>query len=104
MKHFTREEIDNSHHLKRANLINSSTGYKPANLIGTISVSGATNLAILSPVVQLILPENSVLENGSVDLNCVKDVCTSGLDTYHEVTKFATFRCPQTANLPTFDI
>lgn len=53
MKHFTNEELTSLHHLQRANLINSISGFKPANLIGTISDSGNTNLAIFSSVVHL---------------------------------------------------
>ena len=37
----------------RLNLINSVTGYKPANLIGTKSRGGISNLAIFSSVVHL---------------------------------------------------
>ena len=37
----------------RLNLINSITGYKPANLIGTKSRGGISNLAIFSSVVHL---------------------------------------------------
>lgn len=37
----------------RANLINSVSGYKSANLIGTVSADGITNLAIFSSVVHL---------------------------------------------------
>jgi flavin reductase (DIM6/NTAB) family NADH-FMN oxidoreductase RutF len=37
----------------RANLINSITGYKPANLIGTVDAEGQTNLAIFSSLVHL---------------------------------------------------
>lgn len=39
--------------LPRLSLINSITGFKPANLIGTKSESGDTNLAIFSSVVHL---------------------------------------------------
>ena len=39
--------------IKRLNMINSITGIKPANLIGTISDDGAANLAIFSSVVHL---------------------------------------------------
>jgi flavin reductase (DIM6/NTAB) family NADH-FMN oxidoreductase RutF len=53
MKHFTREGLDNIPSRKRANLINSATGYKPANLIGTVSAAGETNLAIFSSLVHL---------------------------------------------------
>ena len=50
MIHITRKEIDSLDKLYRANLINSITGYKPANLIGTISEKGVTNLTIVSSV------------------------------------------------------
>jgi flavin reductase (DIM6/NTAB) family NADH-FMN oxidoreductase RutF len=53
MKHFTRENISELDSRKRANLINSISGYKSANLIGTISDSGVSNLAIFSSVVHI---------------------------------------------------
>jgi flavin reductase (DIM6/NTAB) family NADH-FMN oxidoreductase RutF len=210
MKHFTRQMIAELERLFRLNLINSISGYKPANLIGTISEAGSTNLAIFSSVVHLgsnppllgfivrpagevprhtyenikqtgvytinhvhenfvknahwtsakfernesefekcgltaefiedfkapfvaeskikiglkiveeipinlnktiliigelqhlILPENSLLESGNVDLNMVKDVAISGLDTYHQVEKIETFEYARIKNLPEF--
>lgn len=53
MKHFTRKDLDELERRKRANLINSLTGYKPANLIGTTSENGNANLAIFSSCVHL---------------------------------------------------
>lgn len=53
MKSISRSEIDSMEKIYRANLINSITGYKPANLIGTISGEGITNLAIISSVMHL---------------------------------------------------
>ena len=53
MKHYTKTELDELEKLTRVNLINSISGYKPANLIGTISASKQTNLAIFSSVVHL---------------------------------------------------
>lgn len=50
---FTEDDIENIALVKRLNLINSITGIKPANLIGTISNSGNTNLAIFSSVIHL---------------------------------------------------
>ena len=46
-------EIADLDRIYRLNLINSITGVKPANLIGTISAQGKTNLAIFSSVVHL---------------------------------------------------
>ena len=51
--HLTREDIQNTERIKRLNIINSITGIKPANLIGTISGDGKTNLAIFSSVIHL---------------------------------------------------
>ncbi len=49
--HFTREQIDNLHHIYKINLINSISGYKSANLIGTKSNDGIPNVAVFSSVV-----------------------------------------------------
>jgi len=53
MKIFTKTELAESERRKRANLINSLSGYKPANLIGTVSGSGVNNLAIFTSVVHI---------------------------------------------------
>jgi flavin reductase (DIM6/NTAB) family NADH-FMN oxidoreductase RutF len=211
MKHFTSQNITELEQRFRSNLINSISGYKPANLIGTISNKGVANLAVFSSVVHIganppllgfilrptgvvprhtyenikdngvytinhvheqfiaqahwtsakfeqnesefekcgltaefiesfaapfvreseikiglkfieeipvnlnktilmigeiqhiILPENSLLENGNVDLNKVKDVAISGLETYHRVERIESFPSARTNNLPEFD-
>ncbi|MRS60072.1 flavin reductase family protein [Larkinella terrae] len=51
--HLTKEAIATTERIRRLNLINSVTGIKPANLIGTISENGESNLAIFSSVVHL---------------------------------------------------
>ena len=51
--HFSKQDILNTSRIKRLNLINSITGIKPANLIGTVSKDGHTNLAIFSSVIHL---------------------------------------------------
>lgn len=50
---FTKEDIHKMDGVKRLKLINSVTGIKPANLLGTISNDGKTNVAIFSSVVHL---------------------------------------------------
>lgn len=50
---YTKEDIQNLDRVSRLKLINSVTGIKPANLIGTINNSGQTNLAVFSSVVHL---------------------------------------------------
>ena len=51
--HLSKTDIENTPRIRRLNLINSITGIKPANLIGTISDEGIPNLAIFSSVVHL---------------------------------------------------
>jgi flavin reductase (DIM6/NTAB) family NADH-FMN oxidoreductase RutF len=50
MKTFNKEELAGMDRSMRINLFNSITGIKPANLVGTISAAGQTNLAIFSSV------------------------------------------------------
>ena len=50
---FTKEDIEKLDRKYRINLINSISGIKPANLIGTRSNDGFDNLAIFSSVVHL---------------------------------------------------
>jgi flavin reductase (DIM6/NTAB) family NADH-FMN oxidoreductase RutF len=51
--HLSNEQIQGMERIYRLNLINSITGIKPANLIGTRSRDGVANVAIFSSVVHL---------------------------------------------------
>ncbi|WP_299523919.1 flavin reductase [Winogradskyella sp.] len=53
MAQFTLDDINNMHHLYRINLINSCSGYKSANLIGTKDELGTSNVAVFSSVTHL---------------------------------------------------
>lgn len=53
MLHFTQKQINALEHLHKINLINSCSGYKSANLIGTKSAQGITNVAVFSSVTHL---------------------------------------------------
>lgn len=53
MAEFSANDIDALHHLYRINLINSCSGYKSANLIGTKSEDGISNVAVFSSVTHL---------------------------------------------------
>jgi len=53
MKRFTREHIDTFDYIFKINLINSLSGYKSANLIGSVSPEGIENIAVFSSVVHL---------------------------------------------------
>ncbi len=53
MKNISKNAISEMDKIERLNLINSCTGYKSANLIGTKSVDGKTNVAIFSSITHL---------------------------------------------------
>ena len=53
MQHFSKENIDALATRYKNNLINSISGYKSANLIGTQNKAGNTNLAVFNSVVHL---------------------------------------------------
>lgn len=53
MLHVDKARLQALDKIKRLNIINSITGIKPANLVGTISPEGTTNLAIFSSVMHL---------------------------------------------------
>ena len=53
MQHFNLEDIKACSKFYRLNMINSVTGYKSANMIGTKSNSGKENVAIFSSITHL---------------------------------------------------
>ncbi|WP_405570285.1 flavin reductase family protein [Winogradskyella sp. Asnod2-B02-A] len=53
MIEFSSDDLDQMHHLYRINLINSCSGYKSANLIGTKSKDGISNVAVFSSITHL---------------------------------------------------
>lgn len=89
-KHFTLEEFEGQKDRYRAKLINSLSGVKSANLIGTKSNDGQENVSIVSSVFHLgaspaligfiIRPDtarrdtlNNIRENGFLTINHVND-------------------------------
>ncbi len=53
MIHFNSDDFNKMHHLYRINLINSCSGYKSANLVGTKSAEGINNVAIFSSITHI---------------------------------------------------
>lgn len=51
--HYDKKAIDQLDRVTRLKIINSVTGIKPGNLIGTIGENGATNLAVFSSIIHL---------------------------------------------------
>ncbi|MEM7183062.1 MAG: flavin reductase [Spirochaetota bacterium] len=53
MTHFSLKDVEEMHKTFRLKLINSITGFKSANLLGTQSESGTTNLTVFSSITHL---------------------------------------------------
>ena len=53
MIHYKRSSIDDLEKIYRINLINSASGYKSANLIGTRDDHGVANLAVFSSIIHM---------------------------------------------------
>jgi flavin reductase (DIM6/NTAB) family NADH-FMN oxidoreductase RutF len=53
MIHYSRNDIDQMDKIFRLNLINSCTGFKSANLLGTKSLNGVSNVAVFSSITHL---------------------------------------------------
>jgi len=51
--YFSKSDIENAERVYRLNMMNSVSGIKPGNLIGTKSAEGVSNLAIFSSIVHL---------------------------------------------------
>jgi flavin reductase (DIM6/NTAB) family NADH-FMN oxidoreductase RutF len=51
--HYNKQDIADWDRILRLKIINSVTGIKPGNLIGTIGPDGTTNLAVFSSIVHL---------------------------------------------------
>jgi len=66
----------------------------PIKLNGTILIIGR--------IEHLFIQQDAILDNGNVNLNRVKDVCTSGLENYHKVSPLASFPYARADNLPDF--
>jgi flavin reductase (DIM6/NTAB) family NADH-FMN oxidoreductase RutF len=53
MTYFSAEDIHNLEHIYKINLMNSCSGYKSANLIGSISETGQENVAVFSSITHI---------------------------------------------------
>lgn len=74
--------------LQRVNFVNSLSGFKSANLVGTVSETGATNLAIVSSVVHLGADPplmGMVTRPRSVERHTVENILATGVFTLNHV-------------------
>ena len=111
MPHFDQQDFREMDHLFRINLINSCSGYKSANLVGTKSPKGVSNLAVFSSVTHigsdpallgLIFRPTTVVRNtydnikatGTFTLNHIHEPLLE--DAHHTSAKYA-------ANISEFD-
>ena len=83
MKNLSKEDFDDLQKFYRINLINSCTGYKSANLIGSISKDGVENVAVFSSITHLGSNPamlGYILRPTTVPRNTYKNIKETGLD------------------------
>ncbi len=72
-------------------------------LVDEIPIAVNRTILLIGEVLHLFHPENALRPDGSLDLNLVKDVCVSGLVTYHRVEQIAAFPYAKPDGLPEFE-
>ncbi|MEM8489892.1 MAG: flavin reductase [Pseudomonadota bacterium] len=100
MMRLTAESIRNLGREPRVNLINSISGFKPANLVGTVDGSGVTNLAIMTSVVHIGAAPPLlalVVRPDSVERHTLQNIRDTGVYTINHVAKSFVAAAHQTA-------
>ncbi|GAA4281694.1 flavin reductase family protein [Gaetbulibacter aestuarii] len=96
MTYFSDTDIENLEHIYKINLINSCSGFKSANLIGTRSKDGIENVAVFSSVTHLgsspallgfFLRPTTVLRNTYVNLKETGEYTINPI--HHDIIKDA---------------
>lgn len=88
MQIFNQQDINKLDKIYRINLINSCSGFKSANLLGTISTEGITNVAVFSSVTHLGSNPPTlgfILRPTSVPRNTYKNIKDSGVFTINHI-------------------
>jgi len=98
--HLQSTDIQALERRRRAALINSITGYKPANVVGTADSSGQTNLAIMSSLVHI--GSNPpllalILRPDSVERHTLANIRQTGVYTINHVHRDMVDAAHQTA-------
>jgi flavin reductase (DIM6/NTAB) family NADH-FMN oxidoreductase RutF len=83
MQFFDNKDISNLDKIYRINLINSCSGFKSANLLGSISIDGMPNVAIFSSVTHL--------GSNPPTLGFILRPTTVPRDTYKNIKEFGVF-------------
>ena len=90
MKKFTKDELFYMSKVPRLNLVNCVTGYKSANLIGTVSTEGVLNVAVFSSVTHLGSEPpllGFILSPTTVPRDTYKNIKESGFFTINHITE-----------------
>ncbi|WP_351015751.1 flavin reductase [Shewanella sp. AC91-MNA-CIBAN-0169] len=88
--HFTKERLDALEKHTRSHLINSLSGFKSANLIGTQDLQGNTNLSIVSSVIHLGANPplvGMIIRPHSVPRHTFENILQTGLYTINQVNQ-----------------
>jgi flavin reductase (DIM6/NTAB) family NADH-FMN oxidoreductase RutF len=86
--HYSRKDIDEMDKIFRINLINSCSGYKSANLLGSISNEGIANVAVFSSVTHLGSNPPTlgfILRPTTVPRNTYKNIKETGVFTINHI-------------------
>ncbi len=90
MKYFDKNSIDSFDKIHRINLMNSLSGYKSANLLGTVSNDGFENVAVFSSIVHLgsnppVL--GFILRPTTVPRNTYENIINTGYYTVNHISQ-----------------
>ncbi|MFT5753661.1 MAG: flavin reductase (DIM6/NTAB) family NADH-FMN oxidoreductase RutF [Flavobacterium sp.] len=107
MIQFSKEDVKGLPKINRLNLINSCTGYKSANLIGTKSKDGKSNLAIFSSITHLGSDPaliGFILRPATVARNSYTNMKETGYFTVNHITEEIIAQAHQTSAAYDFGI
>ena len=97
---FQKQEIKGLNQRYRANLINCVSGFKSLNLVGTISSSGETNLAVMSQIFHLGADPalmGLIVRPSSVPRHSYENILDTGYYTFNHVNKNIVMQAHQTS-------
>lgn len=105
MLHFSSEDIQAMERIARLTLINAITGFKSANLIGTVNGEGLTNLAIFSSAVHIGseppligLVTRPIVPDGKTSRHTFDNIQNIGFYTINHVCKSMVEKAHQTSS------
>ncbi len=100
MRKITTKDLKSLDKVPRLNLVNSVTGYKSANLIGSISKEGKPNLAIFSSITHLGSDPallGFIIRPATVPRDTYKNIVETGYFTVNHITEHLIQRAHQTS-------